>query len=158
MNRYNELSVDKILEEKSVSIGTIPKEIADFIEAKKPGLHIDTSAEIIFWENRILHTEAHKNDFMSDIMYENCFRSIPSFIKEPDIISIKKDNSSISFIKKLSQNVSVVVRINSNGKYSYRTMYPLISAQLDDYFREGLAWEYTPITREAHKEDIDSDS
>ena len=32
MNIYTELSVEKILKEKCVSIGTIPKEIAEFIE------------------------------------------------------------------------------------------------------------------------------
>ncbi|SFP66494.1 hypothetical protein SAMN04487928_105157 [Butyrivibrio proteoclasticus] len=45
MNSYTELSVEKILNEKCVSIGTIPKEIADFIESKKPELHIDCDSE-----------------------------------------------------------------------------------------------------------------
>lgn len=35
MNSYTELSVEKILKGKCVSIGTIPKEIAHFIESKK---------------------------------------------------------------------------------------------------------------------------
>ena len=142
MNTYNELSVSTILEEKFVSIGTIPEEIAVFIETKRPNLHINRDSNIVFWDNRIAHTEAHKNDFMSDTMYEDCFKSIPDFIKNPDIISVKKDNSSISFIKRLSQNISVVVRINNKGYYSYRTMYPLMSAQLDKYLEEGTAWEY----------------
>ena len=69
MNTYYELSVDKILEEKCVSIGTIPEEVATFIEAKKPELHINRSSNIAFWDNRIAHTEEHKDAFMSDIMY-----------------------------------------------------------------------------------------
>ena len=142
MNSYTELSVEKILNEKCVSIGTIPKEIADFIESKKPELHIDTTSQIAFWDNRIAHTEDHKNDFMSDIIYEDCFKTIPDFIRNPDVISVKKDNSSISFIKRLSQDISVVVRITNKGTYSYRTMYPLMSAQLDKYLQDGTAWEY----------------
>jgi hypothetical protein len=136
------LSVEKILKEKCVSIGRIPQEIADFIESKRPGLHIDTTVQIKFWDNRIAHTEDHKDDFNSDIMYEECFKTIPDFIRNPDIISIKKDNTSISFIKRLSQNVCVVVRITNTGAYSYRTMYPLMTAQLDRYFEDGTAWEY----------------
>ena len=142
MNSYTELSVEKILTEKCVSIGTIPKEIADFIESKKPELHIDTTSQIAFWDNRIAHTEDYRNDFMSDIIYEDCFKTIPDFIRNPDVISVKKDNSSISFIKRLSQDISVVVRITNKGTYSYRTMYPLMSAQLDKYLQDGTAWEY----------------
>jgi hypothetical protein len=151
MKRCTELSVEQILKEKCISIGTIPKEIAEFITTKKPGLHIDTTSEISFWDNRITHTENHKDDFMSDIMYEDCFRSIPDFIKNPDVISIKKDNSSISFIKRLTQDISVVVRITNKGTYSYRTMYPLMSAQLDKYLADGTAWEYP-------KNNIDSEN
>ena len=149
MNTYNELSVERILEEKCVSIGNIPEEVATFIESKKPELHINRSSNIAFWDNRIAHTEDYKDDFMSDIMYEDCFKAIPDFIKNPDVISVKKDNSSISFIKRLSQDISVVVRINNKGNYSYRTMYPLMSAQLDKYLEDGTAWEY-------HKNDTQS--
>ena len=85
-------------------------------------------------------------------MYEDCFKSIPEFIRNPDVISVKKDNSSISFIKRLSQDISVVVRINNRGAYSYRTMYPLMSAQLDKYLKDGTAWEYKP---DAAQNDID---
>ena len=146
MNRYTELSAETIREEKCVSIGTIRKEIADFIESKKPQLHIDTTTEIAFWDNRIIHTENHKDDFMSDGLYEECFKTIPDFVKNPDIICVKKDNSSISFIKKLSQDINVVVRINNKGNYSFRTMYPLMSAQLEKYLEDGTAWEYTALT------------
>jgi hypothetical protein len=143
MKEHAELSVEKILKEKCVSVGKISKEVADFIEAKKPDLHIDTTVDIVFWDNRIAHTEDHKNDFMSDATYENCFKTIPDFIQNPDVISVKKDNSSISFIKRLSQDICVVVRINNRGVYSYRTMYPLMSAQLDKYLAEGTAWVYS---------------
>ena len=30
----------------------------------------------------------------------------------------------------------------NKGTYSYRTMYPLMSAQLDKYLQDGTAWEY----------------
>ena len=83
---------------------------------------------------------------MSDGLYEECFKTIPDFVKNPDIICVKKDNSSISFIKKLSQDINVVVRINNKGNYSFRTMYPLMSAQLEKYLEDGTAWEYTALT------------
>ena len=151
MNVYTELSAEIILNEKCVSIGTISEEVAAFIESKRPEIHINRNSDVVFWDNRIAHTENHKDDFVSDVVYEDCFKTIPDFINNPDIISIKKDNSSISFIKRLSQDVSVVVRINNKGTYSYRTMYPLLSAQLDKYLEDGTAWEY-------HKNKVDDSS
>lgn len=142
MKEYSELVVENIISERCISIGTIPTEIVNFVKSKMPGFNLSDKEIIKFWDNRISHTEDHKDGFISDILYEDCFRDIPDFIKNPDFISVKKDNSSISFIKKLSQNICVAIRINSKGKLAYRTMYPLTTAQLDHYIEEGYAWKY----------------
>ncbi|MCC8051603.1 MAG: hypothetical protein LIP10_13290 [Clostridiales bacterium] len=129
---------------KCVSLGRIPPDIVDFLISKVPSLSpiLSSNAEILFWKDRIAHTERHKKDFMSDNEFYNCIESIPSIIQEPDYISVHKKSSSISFIKEFSSHVSVAVHISADGKLAYRTMYPLMDAQLTNYIDKGHAWTW----------------
>ena len=70
------------------------------------------------------------------------FEDIPDIIHAPDYISIHPKKNSISFIKDYSQHVSVAVRISLDGKLSYRTMYPITDAQLQNYLNIGRAKRY----------------
>ena len=56
---------------KCVSLGKLSSEVAEFILKKRPDLTdiISAKQEIIFWANRVAHTERHKNDFMSEVEY-----------------------------------------------------------------------------------------
>lgn len=131
---------------KCVSLGRLNPEMIDFIKKRKPDLaeSISSEQEILFWSNRIAHTERHKNDFISDTEYQECFEQIPQIIQKPDYISIHPKDNSISFIKEYSAHVSVAVRIAGDGRLSYRTMYPLMDAQLSHYIDKGRAWKYLP--------------
>ena len=66
--------------------------------------------------------------------------SIPNIIEEPDYIGIHPKDNSISFIKDYSSHVIVAVRVSSSGILSYRTMYPLMDAQLTNYIEKGYVW------------------
>ncbi len=127
-----------------LSLGYIPADIVSFLCTKNPTLSplLTHSKEIIFWKDRLNHTAQHKNDFMSDNEYLNCLESIPSIIQEPDYLSIHPKDNSISFIKDYSAHVSVAIRLSASGKLSYRTMYPLTDAQLDNYIKKGHAWKW----------------
>ena len=131
---------------KCVSLGKLSSEVAEFILKKRPDLTdiISAKQEIIFWANRVAHTERHKNDFMSDVEYQECFEKIQEIIQKPDYISIHPKDDSISFIKEFSAHISVAVRISGDGKLSYRTIYPLMDAQLSHYIDKGRAWKYLP--------------
>lgn len=142
----NKLDVNTITKERCVSIGKIPAEIIDFLKEKMPTLVLSSNEDVLFWSDRIEHTLRHKDDFASDILYETCFEDIPSFISSPDYISVK--NNSISFIKTYSQNVSVVIRITLDKNPAYRTMFPLMSAQLDKYIKDGKAWPYKNVDKD----------
>lgn len=127
-----------------VSIGTLSQKQIDFIEEKCPdyiGL-LKPTTDIIFWKDRIKHTELHRDDFMSDIAYNNCFESIPDIIKSPDYISIHPKDHSLIFIKELSAHISVAIRISPNGSMAFRTMYPITEAQLQNYITKNRAWKY----------------
>ena len=129
---------------KFVSLGRLNQKMINFIVERKPDLKniLSPEKDIIFWEDRISHTERHRDDFMSDSEYEICFENIPNIIHQPDYISVHPKDNSISFIKDFSSHVSVAVRISGGGKMSYRTMYPIMDAQLGNYMDKGLAWRY----------------
>lgn len=133
-------------ENKFVSLGKLSQDMIDFIVKKRPEYKniLSCDKDILFWKDRIAHTELHRDDFLSDMEYEKCFSEIPSIISEPNYISIHPKNGSISFIKEYSGHISVAVRISPDGKMAYRTMYPVMDAQLTHYIDEGHAWKYEP--------------
>lgn len=145
MITVKELRAD-IFEEKIsfVSLGRLSHRMVEFIISKRPDLKeiLSPDRDILFWKDRISHTERHKKDFISENEFMRCFKEIPKIIHCPDYISVHPKDNSISFIKDLSMHVSVAVKISSDGKMSYRTMYPLMDAQLSHYIDLGHAWKY----------------
>jgi hypothetical protein len=127
-----------------VAVGRLSAEMVNFLVQKRPSLSgiLNPETDILFWKDRIKHTEKHRDDFMSDSEYLNCLESIPSIIESPDYISLHPKDSSISFIKDFSDHVAVAVRISVSGALSYRSMYPLTDAQLADYLRRDRAWAW----------------
>ena len=101
---------------------------------------LSSDTDILFWRDRIRHTERHRKDFMSEEEYELCFSRIPSIIQNPDYISVHPNKDSISFICKFTDNVSVAVRLSMDDRLAYRTMYPLRESQLENYITQGRAW------------------
>ncbi|MBS6677054.1 MAG: dihydroorotate dehydrogenase [Clostridiales bacterium] len=102
---------------------------------------LSADTDILFWKDRIKHTERHRKDFVSDEEYELCFEQIPDIIQNPEFISIHPNKDSISFICRFTDHVSVAVRLSTDGRLSYRTMYPLRESQLNNYIKQGRAWK-----------------
>ena len=124
-----------------ISLGVIRKEFVDFFNTHGLNGILKYDTPIIFWAERIEHTETHKNDFVSDTIYELCFEEIPNIINEPDYISIHPKKNSVSFIRNYSSNhVNVAIRVTVSGGLAYRTMYPLIDAMLTHYMDTDHAW------------------
>ena len=136
------LSNDSFSNEECVSIGCIRREFVDFLNSHGLDGVLKYDTPILFWKDRIEHTEAHKNDFSSDTIYKLCFEEIPQIIHKPDYISVHPQKKSISFIKDYSSNhVNVAIRVTISGTLSYRTMYPLIDATLTHYIDTMHAWQ-----------------
>lgn len=128
-----------------ISLGTLSPDKVAFLIEKAPHLSgiLNSDTDILFWKDRVKHTELHKDDFISDNEFFNCLEQIPSIIAKPNYLSIHPKDSSISFIKNFSGHVSVAIRISASGALSYRTMYPVTDAQLTNYIDKGRAWEWT---------------
>jgi len=145
MKIVKELSKDLFDENTSfVSLGCLEQDMIDFIVQRKPEFSslLSPEKDVLFWKDRISHTERHRKDFFSEHEYELCFQQIPQILHEPDYISVHPKDHSISFIKDFSSHISVAIRISTDGKLSYRTMYPLMDAQLTHYIDTGYAWKY----------------
>lgn len=130
---------------KSQSIGRFSPHMLKFILSKKPDFasRISSDQDILFWAARVKHTERHRKDFANDKEFEQCMRDIPKIIQNPDYISIHPTDESVSFIKKYTKNISVAIKISTDGKMVYRTMYPLRDSQLNGYIKNNRAWKYT---------------
>ncbi len=130
--------------ENCISLGYLPNDIVTFLSEKAPYLApiLSISEEILFWKDRLEHTELHRDDFMSDAAFLNCLKSIPDIIQKPDYLSVHPKDNSISFIKDFSEHISVAIRVSASGKLSYRTMYPITDAQLDNYLKKNRAWKW----------------
>lgn len=130
--------------EMSVILNVKKKNIINFLTERVPKLAsvLKPEIEILFWADRLEHTELHKDDFMSDNEFYNCLENMPDIICKPDYLSVHPKDNSISFIKDFSDHVSVAVRVSINGKLSYRTMYPITDAQLSNYVEHNRAWRW----------------
>ena len=126
-----------------VSLGRLHQDIIDSIIQHKPELKplLSSDKEVLFGKTESAIQNAIKRLF-SPNEYELCFQQIPQILHDPDYISVHPKDSSISFIKDFSAHVSVAIRISTDGKLSYRTMYPLMDAQLTHYIDTGFAWKY----------------
>ena len=129
--------------EKYVSIGRIRTDIIASVVKHFPEFaeKLSPDIDILLWVDRIKHIERHRKDFSSSEEYERCFHHIPDIINNPDYVSIHPNKDSISFIKKFDDHTSVAVRISSDGRLAFRTMYPLRETQLDNYIKNGYAWK-----------------
>ena len=136
------LSEELFIDNHYVELGTVRKEFVDFFNTHGMNGLVAENIPIVFWEDRIFHTERHKKDFFSDVLYRLCFEEIPQIIFIPDYISIHPNRKdSISFIKDYSEShINVAIRV-SFEKLSYRTMYPIIDATLTHYLDKENAWK-----------------
>ncbi len=76
---------------------------------------LSSDTDILFWKDRMKHTERHKKDFVSEEEYELCFEQIPNIIHNPEFISVHPNKDSISFICRFTDHVSVAVRLSTDG-------------------------------------------
>lgn len=137
----NKLDIDRFNDEcKCISIGNLSKEQIDLIVQNSPDLKgVLKPKNILMWSNRLEHIEKHRSDFAYGD-FEKYIEDIPEIISKPDYIGVSPKNSSIQFIKCYSDNVLIAVRVATEGKMSFRTMYPITDSQLADYKKKNKIW------------------
>ena len=98
-------------------IGKFSKKIIDLLN-----LDIPENTEIYIGNQNREHMEKkHSHD------YYYYHHLLPNIIENPDYVGIEPKNNSIEYIKEVSIDPNVIIkiaiRVSSNGKYFVRTMY-----------------------------------
>ena len=74
-----------------------------------------------------------------DYFYYN--HLIPDIISNPDYVGIEQKNNSIEYIKEVSIDPNVIIkiaiRVSSNGKYFVRTMYNISDHKIQSALSKG---------------------
>lgn len=124
-------------------IGKLDKKKLDFITEKRPDFAKQIKGkDIVMWDNRIEHIAKHRMNFRNIYDFDVYVEKIPEIVNDPDYIGIRDKDNSLQFIKKYDDNILVAVRINTNGKLSFRTLYPVTDSQINNYINKKTAWEF----------------
>ena len=81
--------------------------------------------KIVMYDDRYNHIEKHRNEFISVESYNVTINSLEDIIKNPEFIAIDSKNNSLEFIKKITENVLVAVRVSNSKELKIKTLYPI---------------------------------
>ena len=116
-------------------IGKFSKKIIDLLN-----LNIPENTEIYIGNQNREHMEKkHSHD------YYYYHHLLPNIISNPDYVGIEPKNNSIEYIKEVSIDPSVIIkiaiRVSSNGKYFVRTMYNISDHKIKSALNKGYLFK-----------------
>lgn len=116
-------------------IGKFSKKIIDLLN-----LDIPENTEIYIGNQNREHMEKkHSHD------YYYYHHLLPNIISNPDYVGIEPKNNSIEYIKEVSIDPSVIIKIaiqvSSNGKYFVRTMYNISDHKIQSALNKGYLFK-----------------
>ena len=116
-------------------IGKFSKKIIDLLN-----LNIPENTEIYIGNQNREHMEKkHSHD------YYYYYHLLPNIISNPDYVGIEPKNNSIEYIKEVSIDPSVIIkiaiRVSSNGKYFVRTMYNISDHKIQSALNKGYLFK-----------------
>lgn len=117
-------------------IGKFSKKIIDLLN-----LNIPENTEIYIGNQNREHMEKkHSHDY-----YYYYHHLLPNIISNPDYVGIEPKNNSIEYIKEVSIDPSVIIkiaiRVSSNGKYFVRTMYNISDHKIQSALNKGYLFK-----------------
>ncbi|WP_257847211.1 PBECR3 domain-containing polyvalent protein [Veillonella faecalis] len=116
-------------------IGKFSKKIIDLLN-----LDIPENTEIYIGNQNREHMEKkHSHD------YYYYHHLLPNIIENPDYVGIEPKNNSIEYIKEVSIDPNVIIkiaiRVSSNGKYFVRTMYNISDHKIQSALNKGYLFK-----------------
>ena len=116
-------------------IGKFSKKIIDLLN-----LDIPENTEIYIGNQNREHMEKkHSHD------YYYYYHLLPNIIENPDYVGIEPKNNSIEYIKEVSIDPNVIIkiaiRVSSNGKYFVRTMYNISDHKIQSALNKGYLFK-----------------
>ncbi len=103
-------------------VGYITQDVVD-----KYGLYEYNKKPIVRSLDLYAHIEKHKEDFQSKESFYYSVDNIDLIIQNPDFVYYEKDRNSLLYLKKLYENICVVVKLKlRDNKNSYvASIYPI---------------------------------
>lgn len=103
-------------------------------------LNIPENTEIYIGNQNREHMEKkHSHD------YYYYYHLLPNIISNPDYVGIEPKNNSIEYIKEVSIDPNVIIkiaiRVSSNGKYFVRTMYNISDHKIQRALNKGYLFK-----------------
>ena len=103
-------------------------------------LDIPENTEIYIGNQNKEHMEKkHSHD------YYYYHHLLPNIIENPDYVGIEPKNNSIEYIKEVSIDPNVIIkiaiRVSSNGKYFVRTMYNISDHKIQSALNKGYLFK-----------------
>ena len=103
-------------------------------------LDIPENTEIYIGNQNREHMEKkHSHD------YYYYHHLLPNIIENPDYVGIEPKNNSIEYIKEVSIDPNVIIkiaiRVSSNGKYFVRTMYNISDHKIQSALNKGYLFK-----------------
>ena len=80
---------------------------------------------IVLYDDRFSHFAKHELEFSSEESYRKSVLSIDTIIREPDFISFNENNRSLEFVKRITDNTLVAVRVSQSRELKVKTLYPI---------------------------------
>lgn len=116
-------------------IGKFSKKIIDLLN-----LDIPENTEIYIGNQNREHMEKkHSHD------YYYYHHLLPNIIENPDYVGIEPKNNSIEYIKEVSIDPNVIIkiaiRVSSNDKYFVRTMYNISDHKIQSALNKGYLFK-----------------
>ena len=113
----------------------LSKKIIDLLN-----LDIPENTEIYIGNQNREHMEKkHSHD------YYYYHHLLPNIIENPDYVGIEPKNNSIEYIKEVSIDPNVIIkiaiRVSSNGKYFVRTMYNISDHKIQSALNKGYLFK-----------------
>ena len=107
-------------------VGKLEPTIATYWDIKN-----HSNKPILVYEDRIEHViSSHINDFSSKEKILKIYGKLPIIINKSDYVFYNKNNNGLEYYKKLTDKVSVAVRVNNGNVLKVKSWYPVTKTKI----------------------------
>ncbi|HCX63115.1 MAG TPA: hypothetical protein DHU59_11855 [Clostridiales bacterium] len=94
-------------------------------------------SKVLISKDKITYTKKHCKDYSCYEEFKMHTEAAPTVLKLPDYVGIHPKGDSIIFVKKITANVLVAVRLSNTDVKWVKTIYPITEAKLNNYIKSG---------------------
>jgi len=112
-------------------VGTLTQEVMDLLNLNR------TETSLLLGKDKILYTEKHKHQFVSEESYKKHIEAIPEIIINFDYVAFHPSKNSIEYIKKMDEIMVVAARFRQEKELWIKTAFPISEGKLNIYNKLG---------------------